>query len=221
MCFGAGPSFAAGTILTAAGVATLKESRSGSERLLAFFPILFAAHQFVEGTLWLAIEKPALKAFEQSLTFAYLLIAYCLWPILSPLGIYLLEPEPARKRGFLWLLGFGAAIGLFLLYFTVTGPIHASMVNCSLQYNTSVPETLWLQFFYVAAVILPFFASSYRPIHVIGFINFVFYAAAYFYYSVTFVSVWCFFASALSLNIYFFFRWLHHRELIPGIQKAV
>jgi hypothetical protein len=202
------------------GVATLQESRSKRERLFALVPILFGAHQFIEGALWLVIARPALKILEQGLTFAYLLIAYCFWPILFPLGLYLLEPRSTRRKPLLWLLGFGAATGLFLFTFVMTGPAQASLVNCSVRYRTNVPDVQWLGLFYVAAVLAPFFLSSYRPLRAIGVINFVFYLAAYFFYSVTFTSVWCFFASALSLNIYFFFRWKHRRKLIPRLKVA-
>jgi hypothetical protein len=209
MCFGPGASFAASVVLAAVGTATVKESRSKTERLFAFFPVLFAAHQFIEGVLWLLIEKSAYKTLTQGLTFVYLLIAYCFWPVLFPLGLSLLEPQPARKKLFAWLIAFGAVTSLYLLYFIVTGPSQASIVNCSLQYDTNVPPIRWLGFFYVAAVLAPFFVSSYRPMHLIGLINLIFYAQAYYYYSAVFASVWCFFAAVLSLNIYFFFRWLH------------
>jgi hypothetical protein len=215
MCFGPGPSFAASAVLAAAGTATLKESRSSHERLFALFPLIFAAHQFIEGLLWLVLEHPALHLLEQALTFIYLLIAYCLWPFIAPLGLCLLEPDAERKRAVRLIALLGGGMSLYLLYFIVTGPIQASVVNCSLQYRTLVPRIAWHGYTYTWVVLFPYFLSSYRPVRVIGLINLVFYGVAYYFYSTTFSSVWCFFAATLSLNIYFFFRWLHHRKIVP------
>lgn len=217
MCFGPVASFTASGVLTAVGAATLKESRSRRERLFAFIPLIFAAHQAIEGWLWLVVGRPGQRALAQALTLAYILIACCVWPVVSPLSLYLLENHSIRRRVYLWLVGFGSATSVFLLAFILTGPYGSAAIDCSLQYYSHIPRAPWLGYCYALVVLSPFFLSSIRPIRILGILNLIFYAVAYLRYTASLASVWCFFAAVLSLNIYFFFRWRHHRRPLPPL----
>jgi len=57
MCFSAGASFTAGTLLTFAGTETLRKVHKPSQIVFASIPLFFAFQQFAEGVLWLVVAK--------------------------------------------------------------------------------------------------------------------------------------------------------------------
>ncbi|MGH8553728.1 MAG: DUF6629 family protein, partial [Methylococcales bacterium] len=65
MCFSAQASFLASGILTVGGIATLSQVRYPEQRAFAFFPLIFALHQFIEGCLWLTRSYPASPAWVE------------------------------------------------------------------------------------------------------------------------------------------------------------
>jgi len=208
MCFGAGSSFVASAVLAVSGGATLQKVRKGNEFLFGLFPVLFALQQLNEGLLWLVLTNRLPKSLEHILTLGFLSVAFFVWPVYSPLSIYFIEPEKNRRKILVpfILLGIGLSISLFCYFFS--GPFNASIVNCSIYYQTLVPEDEWISILYLITIFFPFLFCSYRPIVVMGIINIIFCGVAYFFYIQTFVSTWCFFASALSVMFYLFFRWL-------------
>jgi len=220
MCFTAGASFTASAVLATAGTATLREVRSKRELLLAMFPVVFSVHQLIEGVLWLTIGRGPLRHLAQWLTVSYLVVAYSFWPMASPAALYLIEPDPNKKKRFVPLLVFGVGVSLYLLSFTIFGHVEASIVNCSISYDASVPYPDQLTILYAIAVLLPFFFSSYPPILALGIMNLILCSVIYYVSHVTFDSVWCFFAAAFSINIYLFFRWLRRgrwQRAVPSV----
>ncbi len=221
MCFTAGASFTASAILATAGTATLREVRSKRELLLAMFPVVFSVHQLIEGVLWLTIGRRPLGHLAQWLTVSYLVVAYSFWPMASPAALYLIEPNPNKKKRFVPFLIFGVSLSLYLLYYTLLGHVGASIVHCSISYDTTIPYPDQLTILYAIAVLFPFFFSSYPPILVLGVMNLLLCSVIYYVYRVTFDSVWCFFAAAFSINIYLFFRWLRRGRSQRMVQSIV
>lgn len=209
MCFTAGASFTAGAVLTAAGGATLTQVRARRELMFALFPLIFAVHQINEGLLWLALTGRLPALWQNPLTLGFLLVAFGLWPVYSPLSVLLLEPRKERRRIICVFLLLGISLSLFLVGYLLTGHFGAIIVNCSIYYHTFLPYKKGLSLMYVAAVFCPYLFCSHRMVAAIGLVNILFCGLAYAYYLHAFVSVWCFFASALSVMIYLFFRRLH------------
>ena len=83
MCFSATASFVAGTALSATGAVTLAETKKKSDIPFASIPLLFGIQQFVEGAVWLSFQNSA-QIFNHIATYAYLGLAYVLWPIFVP-----------------------------------------------------------------------------------------------------------------------------------------
>jgi len=221
MCFTAGASFTASAVLATAGTATLREVRSQRELLLAMFPVVFSVHQLIEGVLWLTIGRGPLRHLVQWLTVSYLVVAYCVWPMLSPAALYLIEPDANKKKRFVPLLVLGVILSLYLLCYTLLGQVGASIVHCSIAYSTDIPYADQTTVLYAIVVLLPFFFSSYRPILALGVMNLILCSVTYYIDYVTFDSVWCFVAAALSINIYLFFRWLHRGQFQSVVPSGV
>ena len=56
MCFSATANFVGSGVLVTAGFATLTRVKHRRELLFASLPVLFAAHQFIEGFIWLGLD---------------------------------------------------------------------------------------------------------------------------------------------------------------------
>ena len=91
MCFSAEASFAASGVLAASSVAISRIPKERSSVPLSTFPAIFAAHQFIEGILWLNHDGVLPDACKTGAVYAYVLIAYVLWPIFVPFAVYLTE----------------------------------------------------------------------------------------------------------------------------------
>ena len=217
MCFGPLASFTASAVLASVGTAVLRNIRSQKEILFAVFPAVFALQQLIEGILWLVLRDGTPdKMLQQGLTFAYLLFAYSLWPVLCPLSVYAIEYDKERRKILRALILMGVGTSLYLLFFILRDPhISASILGCSIRYQAYVAVAHGFTAVYIITVILPYFISSHRGILIFGIPNLIFCAIAYFFYRVNFTSVWCFFAALVSLSLYFFLRRLHHQPMLP------
>ena len=205
MCFSATASFAAGTSLSIIGVATLKNTRDGTEVPFAMIPLLFGIQQLIEGVLWLtfAHEAPILR---QVMTYAYSAFSHVLWPIYVPLAIGVLEVTRWRRKV---LAGFevaGLTVGLYLLYIIVTRPVVAQVVSRHIEYISPHFYIGVVIVLYVAATCVSGFFSSHRFVVLFGGLALASFVGTYLFYAHALVSVWCFFAAILSVLMYVHLR---------------
>lgn len=203
MCFSAQASFTASVVLAAIGYKTLKKASTQQERLLAAIPLLFAMQQFFEGMIWINFSHFTLPDFLFKLgKNGYLFFAFLVWPIWYPLSVYVLENDPLRKK----LIGSFLAMGILLCsYYVYMGvwnnDITVKVVNYRLQYNPRV-DFEGFKPLYLMCIIMPIFLSSYPGLRWIGWPGLLSFVVAFYYFEYAFVSVWCFFASLISLLIY-------------------
>ncbi len=112
MCFGPVASFSSSGILASIGAMVLKNVRARKELFFAAFPILFAIQQALEGVLWVLIEHGKPEIIRRFFTLFYLIFAYSIWPVLCPISVYVIEPDPERKKILRLLLLSGVATSL-------------------------------------------------------------------------------------------------------------
>ena len=204
MCFSAEASFAASGVLAASSVAISRIPKEKSSFPLSMFPAIFAAHQFVEGVLWLNHDGVLPDAYKTGAVYAYVLIAYVLWPIFVPFAVYLTETERRRRLIMLLCQSAGLGVGLWLLLDNLGVPLDVSANCCSLSYHVNAPDLLIVP--YLFAVSVPFLVSSQRGLRLFGLALAASCAAAAVLTSAaTFPSVWCFFAAVLSAGLYLYF----------------
>lgn len=206
MCFSATASFVAGTSLVAIGLVTIAKVARRSELPFALIPLLFGIQQLVEGVIWLTFshEAPALK---QSMTYVFSMFAYVFWPIYVPFAFRVLETIPWRRKAMLALQAAGLAVGLYLLYFLLTGGPAAEVIGQHIVYLTPP--------FYLAPVVVLYFVSTcftgFLSSHTFGRLfgigAMASFIATYLFYTRALVSVWCFFAAILSLMVYLHLRY--------------
>ncbi|MDZ4140532.1 MAG: DUF6629 family protein [Methylotenera sp.] len=220
MCFSATASFVAGVSLSALGVATLKKASLKAEIPFAMIPLLFGVQQIIEGMLWLSFrfDTPLLNV---TMTYAFTLFSHVLWPIFVPFSIGLVEIVAWRKKVIFVFQFFGVVVGLYLLYLMLRFPL-TSEVNEHIVYVSPHFYQAPVMALYLAATCVSSFFSSHKMIKIFGVLALLLFMVAYWFYTVAFFSVWCFFAAILSAIIYlhFLFKNLRTEKGRPSVGNA-
>ena len=197
MCFSATASFSAGAFLLGLGALTLKSTRRPRELPFAAIPLLFAIQQLSEGVIWLTFryEAPLLNTV---MTHVYSFFSHVLWPAYIPLAVLLIEPPGRRRRVLLAFVVGGLAVGVYLLYVlaifgVVSRPTGQHIEYVSLHFFAAMVMTLYL----LATTVSPLL-STHRMVKVFGVLALLAFGGAYYFYTIWFISVWCFFAALLS-----------------------
>lgn len=212
MCFSATASFVAGTSLSAAGVFALTKATRRGELPYAAIPLLFAIQQLIEGALWL-VQTGDAAGPETALTFSYSLFSHVLWPIYVPCAALLLE-RVAWRRG--WMAAFaaaGSAAGLYLLFNMLRFPIEARIVGGHIEYASPHFYVLLVMTGYLAGTCFSLLFSSHRYVVFFGVAALGSFIYSYVVYTRWLISVWCFFAAALSVLVLLHFVQGRNRRL--------
>jgi hypothetical protein len=198
MCFSATASFVTAGAMVAAGAVTLRRVERREDLLLAAVPLFLAVQQATEGMLWLALPVMPDQPVSTWLTLTFLLFAKLFWPIFAPLAVLLAEPEPWRRRAMAACLAFGVAVALFFLWsFTVDS--HASqIVGRHIVYSQTRGTPAIVGLAYLLATGITPALSSHRFLKRFAAIVIVGSLVSFLFYWEAFVSVWCFFATAVS-----------------------
>ncbi|MBF8281056.1 MAG: hypothetical protein HW383_829 [Candidatus Magasanikbacteria bacterium] len=204
MCFSATASFVAGTALTAVGVVTIKKAKRKSELPFAMIPLLFGLQQLTEGLVWLSFRFPA-PLLNAVTTNVYSLFAFMLWPIFMPFAVRSLETVPWRKKLLFFFQLIGLAVGAYFLFFHLQSPATSQIINKSIVYSAPHFYYLLAIVFYFSATCISTLFSSHKLVNLLGVLVIISAITTYRFYTVSFVSVWCFFAAILSFIIFLFF----------------
>ena len=106
MCFSATGSFGVAAVVAGVGVVSAVQKKADAHRVLAATPLLFAVQQVAEGMVWRTIHDPAstLNLVSISVFLGFALVVYPIW---SPLALFLPERDPTRRKILGGLLAFG------------------------------------------------------------------------------------------------------------------
>lgn len=207
MCFSANASFTTSAILSVVGASSILKASNRREMALASVPLLFSIQQFTEGVLWIELSKPGVSLTEKIMTYNFVIFGQLVWPIWLPWATSLVETNIKRKKLIQITLGFGVFIALTLLWLTIQHKFTPAILGHNIHYNLNYPDIVSkLDFLYFVPTVVQLFISSHRKIHYLGLFILVGYGVSYFFYSQNIFSVWCFFASAVSIYIYFILR---------------
>jgi hypothetical protein len=206
MCFCATANFAGSAILGAVGVATLLEVKHPREFLFAAVPSLFAVHQFIEGFVWLGLDHILPASAVTDAGAAFVLYARGLLPFLLPLSVLLIEPTRRRRRRMLGFLILGGALTLYILWGLIAAPLHIFLKQHSIVYENLYTSSIAVAVLYVIATCGALLFSGYRYLVTLGILNIIGLAAVIAWKTYAFTSLWCAYAAAISIIIYFFFR---------------
>ncbi|MBN8694369.1 MAG: hypothetical protein J0L69_14335 [Bacteroidetes bacterium] len=204
MCFSATASFAAGTLLGAVGVASMKEAKEHSQRLFASIPLWFSIQQFVEGFVWLALSTAEPPGWKDGMIAGFLLFALVIWPVWVSVAMLPLEKEKTRKYLLYFCLLCGIVFASFAGYYMTEYPMTAQISNYHILYKLDFPfrDNFFVPILYIIATVLPLLISSVKRVPVLGGIIFLSYVLAKLFFYNYVISVWCFFAAIISVVIY-------------------
>lgn len=208
MCFSAEASFTGGVIISAIGIATIREVHKPSQLVFACIPLFFGLQQMVEGSLWLTIPLPDYLTLRQISTYLFLIMADFLWPTMIPLSVLFMEENKNKRKILRVLLVLGLALSLYyaycLLFFNVTPQI----MGYHIHYNTTFPKSVAIPAFivYLFVTITPLFISSIKRTHLLGILMFFSCLVTAIFFRQYLTSVWCFFAALISGVIFWILR---------------
>lgn len=201
MCFSMGASFGAGTILLTIGYTAVSQARTRQQHVLSAIPLIFSLQQFIEGLLWFSLQDHAYARWQQPLLYLFLILAQVVWPLFVPLCTLLIETEPIRKKILVALCIVGGITSVFFLYGIFSYNTSAAIGHHHIRYLLDFP---FLQQWYggisylTAAVAAPLISSNPR-MRLTGVLLLASYLIASLFYKEYLISVWCYFATAISL----------------------
>jgi hypothetical protein len=205
LCFSATANFVGSAALAAIGVVTLTKVKHRNELLFASLPTLFAAHQFIEGFVWLGLDGTLSPAVTHDMAAAYMLYAQGLLPFLLPLSVLLFEPDVKSRRRMLPFLILGGATSLYILWALMAYPLEVYVRGNSIVYINQATNNTAVAVLYVIATCGSLFFSKVRPMIVFGAVNLAILLIVMEVKRYAFTSVWCAYAAVASLIILGYF----------------
>jgi hypothetical protein len=208
MCFSAGASFTGGIIISAIGIATVKEVHKPSQLVFASIPLFFGLQQIVEGSLWLTLPNPEYLELQKIGTYFFLVMAQILWPMMIPLSVLIMEEKMKKRKILRILLAMGLSLSLYYIFCLLSFNVTPKIMGLHIQYDTDFPKIPgYVAFFvYLIVTIAPLFVSSIQRTHLLGIFMFLSCLVTAIFFTQFLTSVWCFFAALISGVIFWILR---------------
>lgn len=204
MCFSATASFISSGVLGAVGVGSIAKAHEPKQKKFAAIPLMFSLQQLIEGFLWVALSKDVTTSLLQPLIYSYLIFAFLIWPVWIVISVIPLEENIIRKRVQYLFLGCGLVFAFYSLFYLFTYTVTARIDGYHILYVLDFPhkDNPLTGILYFAATVGPLLISSVKKVPLLGVLIFGSYAVTKFVYNDYVISVWCFFAAAVSVVIY-------------------
>jgi hypothetical protein len=173
--------------------------------MFASIPLIFAAQQAAEGTVWLTLGDPAHATLHRAAVNGFLGVALIVWTTWLPSSLRALENDAARRRLLTALFGFGSLIALYAAVLLALWPPTARIVGRCMTYaHPKIHDSALFIYLcgYAIPSILPFFVSTARWARGIGVALVASLIVAILVERNALTSVWCFFAAVLSCLIW-------------------
>lgn len=205
MCFSAGASFAASAVVAVAGVASISRVKRKTQIMFAAIPIIFSFQQLIEGFVWLTFTHRDYRHWQNIPVIIFLFLAQVVWPVWVPVSILQIEMDEKRRmalRILVLISGIVAPLQAYRLFFY---PAMAEVTTHHIHYalDFSIPYFgMVLNVFYFMTTMLPPFFSARKPILILGFLNLGSFITTVIFFEKDVVSVWCFFAALISLQVF-------------------
>lgn len=197
MCFSASASFIASASLIALGGASFVAAKK-EEKVLAAVPLMFGIQQAFEGIQWLYLNNGSSSIFAG---YGFLFFSFIIWPIYSPLFVYILDKQ--NRKMLKWFVFLGTAVALYSLLVPLTQSLSVRKIGMCIHYGfTEYPFRDLVTTSYLIAVFGPLFFSSKESFKWFGLVFAFFAIISLYFFTVNFVSVWCFFAAMASSTFY-------------------
>ena len=206
MCFSASADFAAAAVIGAVGVATLAQAREPRALPLAALPLLFAAHQFTEGFVWLGMDGRLGPAATREAALLFMLYAQGLLPMIVAPAVALVEPDPRRRSAIWATAAVGVALGLWAAHGLWVAPSSVVVEGRCLAFRNPVTNHPWVAFTYALPTCGAPLLSSRPVVRAFGAAALAGFAGVLAVKAYALTSVWCLVVAVLSVGLYWQFR---------------
>ena len=208
MCFSTEASFAGGIIIAGIGIAAITRVHKPSQIVFASIPLFFAFQQIVEGFVWLSLQNPYFEGIERLSVYTFLIMAQVFWPMMIPIAVLHMEENKKRKKILRILVGTGITLSLYYIVCLFTLPVSPKISGYHIEYVQDFPKSLELITFaiYLIASIAPLFISTVKRTYLLGIFMSLSCLVTIIFFTQFLTSVWCFFAAAISLIIFWILR---------------
>jgi hypothetical protein len=119
-----------------------------------------------------------------------------------PVAVLLMEPPGKRRQALLAFVAAGIAVGAYLLYILIAFPVVSQTTGRHVEYLSPHFFAALSMTLYLLSSTVSMLLSSHRAVQFFGVLALLSFGAAYYFYAVWFISVWCFFAALLSVVVY-------------------
>lgn len=197
-------NFGIGVVLSVIGFRSIRNVSRSTQYLFAYIPLLFAVQQFAEGILWIILPGSNYLHLERVCTAVFLVTAQVIWPVWIPLSILLIEKNALLRKMLAFLTGIGFLVSLFFAWCFITYGAVARIGGHHICYQQTYPIIFneIEGYLYVIVVLFPPFLTRFKRLWIMGSAIFISYLITKIYYDNYLISVWCFFASMISLMVY-------------------
>jgi len=168
-------------------------------------PTLFALHQFIEGFVWLGLDRVLRPVVAHDMGAAFMLYAQGLLPFLLPLSVLLFEPDINSRRRMLPFVLLGAATTLYILWALTAYPLQVFVRANSIVYINQATNNTAVAVFYVIATCGSLFFSKVRAMVIFGAANLAILLVVMAVKRYAFTSLWCAYAAVASVIILIYF----------------
>ena len=211
MCFSAPASFTVASGLTAVGTVLVCRVKNKLWLPLALIPWFFALQQCAEGVVWMYAPVSLQSPVALWAKNIFLFFAFIVWPLWFSFSLWLVEKEVQRKLLLAGCLGLGVAVASFFglsiplmiaiphrfsIHYGFQNQNYADLIDRGNFYHAAL-------LFYLVAALVPFFVTSLKNMRLVGGILAVTGAFVYYVDQLLFTSLWCFFASVVSVGLFF------------------
>jgi hypothetical protein len=205
MCFSATANFVGSGVLDAVGVVTLTKVKHRRELLFAALPVLFAIHQFIEGFVWLGLDKILSPTVAHDMGAAFMLYAQGLLPFLLPLSVYLFEPDKNSRARMVPFVVLGVGTTLYILWALTAYPLQLYVKRDSIVYINQATNNTAVAVLYVIVTCGSLFFSKIKMMVVFGAANLAILLAVMAFKRYAFTSLWCAYTAIASVIILVYF----------------
>jgi hypothetical protein len=213
MCFSTTGSFVIGSALVATSTFTIKEASKKDKNYIPFacIPLFFGIQQIIEGFVWVGILfGHHLMVHAASLMFTF--FAFGFWPFYAPFSMFFVgkKESPVHRKILLILASIGAFAGFYSYIPILIGlfPVRTMVIHHSINYGVNLNHALQNinSIIYLIVVILPFLIVANKGIKIFGAMLLILSIIASYIFFGNYISVWCFFAAILSVDILYILK---------------
>jgi hypothetical protein len=212
MCFSAEADVVAGLVVTGIGVDALRQVRRPAERLLGALPVLLGGHLLVEALVWQGLTGDIDPSTGRDAMWVYLAFALVVLPVLVPLAVRAVEPDPRRRRTMALLGVAGAVLAAIYLVAMFQARVGVRIDGSHLAYDLGIDHGGLLAGVYAVVACAPPMLSSERRIASFGLANLLAVVVLVWVESSALTSLWCAWAAVTSIAIAAHLRRSHRSE---------